>query len=129
MDYAETYPNIVIRYYASDVVLLLDSDAACLVILKAKSRITGCFYLSDHPSKTNAPVLNAPMLVMCETMCHFVSSAIESITAVVLTNYQLALPIRHALESVLENPQLPTPLKSDNSTTKGFMHNSMHKKI
>ena len=41
MDYAATYPDVYIRYYASDMVLHVDSDAAYLVTPKAKSRIAG----------------------------------------------------------------------------------------
>ena len=48
-----TYPNIVRRSHASDVVLLVDSDAEYQVLPKEKSRISGYFYLPDHPSKTN----------------------------------------------------------------------------
>jgi len=42
-------------------------------------------------------------------------------------NAQQALPIRRALIS-LDYPQPPTPLKTDNSTTHGFMHNNMQQK-
>ena len=37
MDYAATYPNIKVRYYASDMKLFVDSDAAYLVLPNAKS--------------------------------------------------------------------------------------------
>ena len=41
LDYAATYPNLVIRYYDSDMILQIDSDAAYLVLPNAKSRISG----------------------------------------------------------------------------------------
>ena len=47
MDYAYTYPNAYIRYHASKMILHVDSDAAYLVLPKAKSRIAGYFYLAD----------------------------------------------------------------------------------
>jgi hypothetical protein len=37
MDYLRTYSNAVIRYYASDMILKITSDAACLVKPKAHS--------------------------------------------------------------------------------------------
>ena len=43
MDYAATYPNVYVRYYTSDMVLSIDSDAAYLVLPNARSRITGYF--------------------------------------------------------------------------------------
>ena len=120
MDYAVTYHNVVIRYYVSDMLLLVDSDAAYQVLPKAKSGIAGYFYLSDHPSKSNLPMLNAPMLVICKIIRHVVSSAEEAETWGVFTNAQLALPTRHALEAGLDYPQSPSPFKSDNSTTTCF---------
>ena len=51
--------------------------------------------------------------------------AAEAEMVVALTNSQLALPIRHALESGLDHPQPPTPLKLDNSTTTSFANKNM----
>ena len=41
MDYVHTYPNAYIRFYTSDIILHVDSDAAYLVAPKARSRIAG----------------------------------------------------------------------------------------
>ena len=127
MDYAATYPNMYIRYHASDMVLHVDSDAAYLVAPKARSRISGYFYLSDHPSKTPHPKLNGAILVECKTLRHVVASAAEAEIAGVFHNAQTSLPIRHILQ-VLNHPQPPTPLKTDNSTANGFVHNNIHQK-
>jgi hypothetical protein len=51
LDYACTYTNAKIRYYTSDMVLHVDSDAAYLVLPNAKSRIAGHYYLSAMPLK------------------------------------------------------------------------------
>ena len=53
LDYIATYPNIFIYFYVSNMVLLVNSDAAYLVLPKAKSRIAGYYHLSNHPSKLN----------------------------------------------------------------------------
>ena len=127
MDYAATYPNVFIRYHASDMVLHVDSDAAYLVAPKARSRIAGYYYLSDHPSKTTHPTLNGAILVECKTLRHVVSSAAEAEIAGVFHNAQTSIPIRHFLEC-LNHPQPPTPLKTDNSTANGFVHNNIHQK-
>ena len=52
MDYMATYPDSVIRYHASDMIIHVDSDAAYLVAQGAKNRIAGYYYLSDHPKKS-----------------------------------------------------------------------------
>ena len=41
MDYLNTYPDAYIRFYASDMILHIDIDAAYLVAPKAKSCIAG----------------------------------------------------------------------------------------
>jgi hypothetical protein len=50
LDYAATHPNATIRYYASDMILKADTDAAYLVLPKARSRVAGHYYLyqSDY---------------------------------------------------------------------------------
>ena len=127
MDYAATYPNVYIRYFASDMVLHIDSDAAYLVALKAKSRIAGFYYLSNHPTKTDTPTLNGAIHVECKTLRHVVASAAEAETAGIFHNAQVAIPIRRILET-LTHPQPATPIKTDNSTANGFVHNNIHQK-
>ena len=57
MDYLHTYPEAVIRYYASDMILKITSDAAYLVQPKARSRIAAHFHLSwTISSRKNGPL-------------------------------------------------------------------------
>ena len=53
MDYMATYPDAVIRYYASDTYLHIDSDAAYLVFPKVRTRGADHFFLSNTPPKSN----------------------------------------------------------------------------
>lgn len=75
MDYAATYPNPKIRFYASDMVLHVDSDAAYFVMPNSKSRFAGYFYLSNHPltHDDSNPKLNGPIHINCNifknTLC------------------------------------------------------------
>ena len=43
LDCVTTRPNTLIRHYASDMMLHIDSDAAFLVLTDAKSRMAGFF--------------------------------------------------------------------------------------
>ena len=43
LDYVVTYPNPILRFYASDMILKAESDAAYLVLPKARSRAAGIF--------------------------------------------------------------------------------------
>ena len=48
LDYAHTYSQVYIRFYASDMQLHVDTDAAFLVIPKSHSRIVGYFRLLNN---------------------------------------------------------------------------------
>ena len=51
LDYAATYPEAIIRYFTSDMVLHIDSDAAYLVQKNTRSRYAGHYFLSDNPPR------------------------------------------------------------------------------
>ena len=46
LDYAATYPNATIRYHASDMILITDSDAAYLVLPRSRSRVSANLHFS-----------------------------------------------------------------------------------
>ena len=127
MDYVATYPDTYIRFHASDMILNIDSDAAYLVAPKARSRVAGYFQLGSLPTSTQHPKLNGAVLVECKTLRHVVSSAAEAETGGIFHNAQVAIPIRTLLHK-LNHPQPPTPIKTDNSTACGFIHDNIHQK-
>ena len=127
MDYVGTYPHTYIRYHASDMVLHVDSDAAYLVAPKAQSQVAGFYPLSSHPTKTPHPTINGAILVECKTLRHVVSSAAEAETAALYHNAQTAVLLRTILDA-LNHKQPSTPVKTDNSTANGFIHNNIHMK-
>ena len=127
MDYLHTYQNAHVRYYASDMILHIDSDAAYLVAPKARSRIAGYFYMSSHPNVTKRPRLNGAILVECKVLRHVVSSSAEAETAGIFHNTTTAVPIRHILQNI-GHPQPPTPVKTDNTTATAFVYNNIHQK-
>ena len=56
IDFLWMYPNAKNRFQASRMILYIDLDTVYLVILGAKIRYTGHFYLSLDPSKMNGPI-------------------------------------------------------------------------
>ena len=58
--YLHTHPDAELMFKASDMVLLVDSDAAYLVKPGAKSCIAGFYYLSTHPN-TLVPSQKPPL--------------------------------------------------------------------
>ena len=125
LDYVASYPNVSLRYRASNMQLHIDSDAAYLVAPKAKSRIAGYYYFKNGPN--NLPLLspNHPVLVECRCLRHVVSSAAEAETAGLFYNAQNALLLRRILLHI-GHPQAATLLKTDNATANGFVHNNIH---
>lgn len=123
LDFLATYPNGKIRYYASDMILHAESDAAYLVLPNAKSRIAGIFYLSSQLPASRAqipqPKPNGLILVECKTLKHVVASAAEAETGGLFLNGQQVVVIRIVLDA-LGHRQPATPLKTDNSTAVGF---------
>ena len=122
LDYCATYPHVVLRYHASDMILNIDSDAAYLVSPGAKSRVAGYFQLNS--ARHSNPNVNAAILVECKTLKHVVASSAEAETAGVFHNAQRAIPIRYMLTK-LGHPQPPTPIKIDNETATNFIHNNI----
>ena len=122
LDYCATYPNTKIRYYASDMLLHVDSDAAYLVVEGAKSRIAGHYFLSSKN-----PTHNGPLHTLCRLLKTVVASAAEAETVGLFQNAQLVVFIRRCLIA-LGHPQPPTPIKTDNSTSAGFVNRKMRQK-
>ena len=127
LDYAATYPNTVQRFYSSDMILHVDSDAAYLVQDNARSRIAGSYILSSHPAAYNQSSIrqhNSPFHVECKTLRHVVASSAEAETGALFYNGQNIVALRQALEC-LGHKQPPTPLKTDNSTACGYVNKNI----
>ena len=130
MDYMTTYPNAVIKYNASDMCLYVDSDAAYLVLSKARSRGTGQFFLSDTPPNSNTkprPTPNVPIHTECVTLRNIMTSTAEAEIQTVYHNGKIAIPIRTTLEE-MGYPQPPTPIKTDNIIACGILNSFIRQK-
>ena len=130
LDYAATYPKVALRFYASDMILHVDSDAAYLVQDGARSRIAGHYILSSHPPPApQIPIKrpNAPILVECKTLRNVVASAAEAETGGLFHNAQNIMHIRHLLHSI-GHSQPPTPLKTDNNTASAFVNKTLRQR-
>ena len=78
MDYTNTYSQAYVRFYANDMQLMIDSDAAYLVLPNARSRIAGYFRLANKVSRKYKYKDNGAILIECHTLRHVVSSAAEA---------------------------------------------------
>ena len=100
IDYLTTYQHIYIQYYVSDMILLIDSNTAYLVIPKAKSRVVGYFQLNDDPKQIPYPIVNGVILVKYKALRYVVLSATKAETARIFYNAQVAIPIQYILEQL-----------------------------
>lgn len=129
LDYAATHPDATLQYTASDMQLHIDSNASYLSMPQAHSRAGGYFYLSarlaDPTSKpTTTPPLNGAVHVLSHKMRNVLALAAEAEIGALFENGQTAVAIRNTLQD-LGHPQMPTPIKTDNTTANGFANNTM----
>ena len=85
------------RYYASEIKLYIDSDAAYPVLPKARSRGIDHFDFSDKLENMTSipkPKLSGPVLTKCATICTIMSSAAEAECGTLFHNSKVAIPVR-----------------------------------
>ena len=93
MDSLNTYDDACLRFYACDMVLHVDSDAAYLVCPKTRIHVAGYYYLSNHPNITKHPALNTAVHVVYKTLCHVESFSAEAECATLFYNAGVSLEI------------------------------------
>ena len=117
MDYAATHQDAIITYRASNMVLVVHSNASYLSEPKAQSRAGGHFFLS---SDTKDPANNGAVLNIAQLIKAVMSSAAEAKLGALYINAREAVPQRQLLEE-MGHPQPPTPMQTDNSTALGVV--------
>ena len=71
LKYCPTYPNAVLTYHASDMLLHIHTDASFLSEPGAKSRAGGFFFLTSKTENIHHAPLNAPIHVLCQILKMF----------------------------------------------------------
>ena len=118
-DYADTNPNAVVKFRASDMVFHLYSDSSYLSEPQAHSHNGGNYYLISKPSNhTKAPHLpplaNEPTKRECIMMRKVVASTSKSEVGGIFHNGKIYILLRITLNE-LGFTQPPTSTKTDNS--------------
>ena len=117
MDFLAHHLNGTIRYFVGNMQLLVDSDAAYLVVPGAKSWYSGHFYLqlhSHHLNYNNVPS-NSAKHTKCRVLKNIVCSAAEAKCRDLFQNAQVDIRIRQTLEA-LGHCQTAMHFKTDNKT-------------
>jgi hypothetical protein len=122
MEYCATHPDAVIRYQASDMQLMIHSDAAYLSAPQSRSRAGGNFYLGNQPN--NPPIFNGPILNPTGILKHVASAASEAELGALFVNCKEGTVIHHILTE-MGHEQNPTSVQTDNSTANGIINKTI----
>eukprot|EP00957_Ditylum_brightwellii_P144606 11015689-Ditylum_brightwellii.AAC.1 len=119
-----TYPNAMVQFHASDMILHIHSNAAYMVLPEARSRTGGYFYLSSKPDEANTkPIpINGAIHSKCSTIRNVMGSAAEVEVGGLYINCQYCKEFCVALQE-MGHPQPPTIVITDNSTAEGIVNN------
>ena len=126
LDYIATHPDAVIRFYPSDMILNIHSDASYLTEPKARSRVAGHYFLGTKPTKNEPIQLNGAIYAYCGILKFVVASAAEAELAALFLNCKEGKIIRLILQE-LGHKQPPTPMHCDNKTAAGIANDTVKK--
>ena len=124
LDYLATHPNATLRFYASDMILNVHSDASYLSVSKGRSRASGYFFLGTLPRDDQPIQLNGAFHNLCTILPFVAASAAEAELGALFLNMKEARIFRLTLEE-LGHTQPPTPVHCDNKTTTGIVNGTV----
>ena len=124
LDYLATNPDATIRYYASDMILNIHSDASYLSERNARSRASGHFFLGWLPKPGEPIRLNGAIHSLCNILKFVAASVAEAELGALFLNVKQGRIARLILQE-MGHPQPPTPISCDNSTTCGIVNNTI----
>ncbi len=117
LHYPASHKDAIITYQASNMVLIVHSNASYLSKPKARSRAGGNFSMS---SDTKDPPNNSAVLNIAQLIKAVMSSAAEAKLGALYINAHEAVPQHQVLEE-MGHPKPPTPIQTDNSTALGVI--------
>jgi hypothetical protein len=124
LDYLASHPDAVIRYYASDMILNIHSDASYNNEPDARSTAGGHYFLGKIPQDGQPIFLNGAIYSLCTVLKLVAASAAEAELGALFLNVQEAKIIRLILHE-MGHPQPPTPVHCDNSTAVGIANSTV----
>jgi hypothetical protein len=125
LDYLATHPDATNRNRASDMILHIHSDASCLSVYNARSRLGGLLFLGSRSLEQDT--FNGSILNVEAVFKNVVASTAESEAGACFHNAQSGAPFRVTLTE-LGHTQTPTPLRTDSSTVFGIVNKTIKQK-
>jgi len=100
LDYLATHPDAVVRFYKSDMILNVHSDASYLSAPRARSRAAGYFFLGSIPRDGYPIALNGAIQVICVLLKCVAASAAEAKLGALFLNAKEAKIMRLTLQEL-----------------------------
>jgi hypothetical protein len=124
LDYLANHSETKVRFYASDMIMNIHSDASYLSAGKARSRTCGHFFMGWLP-RDDAPIrINGAFHVSTNVICFVVASAAEAELVALFHNCQAGIIFGKILED-LGHVQPKTPVHCDNATAVGIANDTV----
>ena len=124
LDYLASQEEAVLTYSASEMILVVHSDASYLNESKAQNRAGGHFFMS---SNSDIPPNNGAILNIAHIIKHVMASATEAELAALYIMAREAVYIRIILEE-MGHKQPPTPMQTDNAMAEGVINKKVQQK-
>ena len=120
LEYCATHQDAKIRYFASDMLLAVHSDAAYMNEPKACSTAAGFYWLKNNTDTDTRMKVNGAIHVLSKIIQLVCSSSAEADLAALFLNAKEEIRIRQTLID-LDHPQPPADIVTDNTTAAGIM--------
>ncbi len=121
LDYAASNQDAIITYHASDMVLVVHSNALYLSEPKARSHAGGYFFMSSDIAD---PADNGAVLNIAQIIKAVMSLAAEAELSALYINAHEAVPMRLLLAE-MGHIQPPMPTQTNNSTALGVVNSNI----
>ena len=89
LNHCATYPDAILTFDASDMILHIHTDNSFLLDPKAKIRAGGYLFLPDFPDYPTKSIQNEPIYVLCQILKNVLELASEAELASMFKNEQM----------------------------------------
>ena len=125
LDYCATHEDAQIRYFASEILLHMHSDASYLSASRSRCRVGGHFFLSKKIAEGQQIRHNGAILVIAAILKNVMASSAEAEPGGLFLNGKETIDLRERLRE-MGHPQIePTPIQTDNSTAMVITNNTI----
>ena len=124
LDYMASNPDVLVRFYGSDMVLNSHSDGNYPTVTRGRCRAGGLSFLGSIP-KDGCPIfLNGAILTNCIILKLVAVWAAEAELGALFLNAMEVKKLRLTLHE-LGHPEPPTPIHVENTTAVGIMKSTI----